>query len=606
MTKLSVDQTLTRAKSYAKKGDIEQAQRLYRTVLTAFPKNKKAQLALEKLKRNAAAAQSDGVNPPFEKLQELALTLKKGKGEDVVAMGRKLLDDYPFSPALWDILGGAYKMLDQLPDAEAAARKAAELDPNSHQIQNNLGVILKSAGKLDAAIKAFKAAIGLKPDYIEAHHQLADACSEHGDLDEAISTYERLLEITPDDINAQVELATAIRENGELDVAIAKYQSILEIDPSHANVYFRMASALKEKGDIEGAISAYQKSLELKPDSPACYAEATALKGFPVDEEMEQRIKAYSAKRDPNDLSQRHLKFALYNIASRFKKHEEAFKWVVEAADVRKKELGYHIQEDYDLFQKIYDRAPSYLKNYQFTHTSSKTPIFIVGMPRSGTTLTEQIVSSHSAVFGAGELTVFPKLALPLIKEKEFSQNHVLRMRVKYLESIEAIADDSPFVVDKMPHNFRLLPMICAALPEAKIIHIYRSPQATCWSNFTSNFRSAALGYSFNLDDVVNYYKVYTSLMAHWASALGDRIYHLNYEELIVDQEAQTRRLMEYLGLEWEDAVLSPHENTKSVRTASAEQVRQPIYKNSSEKWMLYEPYLSTAFKTLEGFKKPG
>ena len=637
--KLSVDQTLLRAKSHVKKGEIEQAHELYRSVLNAFPKNKRAQLALAKMGQPVSRPRGDAMNPPADLLRALATQLAQGRFNEVVDRTTTLTTEFPSSPAVWDILGGAQKALGHLPEAEAALQKAAALDPNSHQIQNNLGATLKAAEKFDDAAAAYHRAVELKPDYAEAHYNLgvlhadqekhkdaiapyeealrirpdyveahvglANALKETGDLKQAISAFQKAIDIKPDYAEAYCDMAGLLRDEGDLDEAIATYRKALALKPNFANAYFNMASALKEKGQIEDAIAAYQTALDIKPNFAACYAEATALKGFPINEGLEERLVGLSRDKDPDAPEQRHLKYALYNICDRLKKHESAFHWLVGAAEVRRKELDYSIREDHALFKKIYNRAPEYLKNYQFTYEAKKTPIFIVGMPRSGTTLTEQIVSSHSAVFGAGELTTFPKIVLPLIREKEFSHKHVLKSRVKYLEYIDSISGDSACVTDKMPHNFRLLPMICAALPEAKVVHIYRDPRATCWSNFTSNFRSAKLGYSFNLDTVVEYYKLYCTLMREWSRALGDKIYHLNYEELIDDQEGQTRQLMDYLGLDWEDEVLSPHKNAKSVRTASAEQVRQPVYKNSSEKWMLYEPYLSEAFKTLEGFRKP-
>ncbi len=637
--KLSVDQTLLRAKSHENKGEIDKAHDLYRSILDEFPKNKRAQLALAKIENLDMPLKDKTADPSSDQLRAIATLLQSGHPEDASKTAKALTSKFPFSSPLWDILGGAYKMLQELENAENAFTKAVTFNPNSPQIHNNLGATLKAAGKTEEAIAAYQKAISLKPDYAEAHCNLGNAYFDAEKFELAISSYEAAIELKPDHIQAYVglgnvhkeagELSEAIafyrkainlkpdysdaylgmagilRDEGELDEAISTYQKALDINPKFANAYFNIASALKEKGDIDEAILSYQRALSLKPDFAACYAEATALRGFPVDEELERKLIKFSQRKSLSVSEQRHFRYALYNVCNRLKKYEKAFNWLVAAAEVRQKELEYTIQEDHDLFKRIYALAPQYLRNYEFTYEAKKTPIFIVGMPRSGTTLTEQIVSSHGAVYGAGELTTFPKLIMPLLRKDEFSHNDVLRLRVKYLEYIVSIAGDEPFITDKMPHNFRFLPMICAALPEAKIIHIYRDPKAVCWSNFTSNFQSAKLGYSFNLDTVVDYYKIYRTLMQEWARVLGKRIYHLNYEDLIDDQVGQTRSLINYLGLDWQDEVLSPHKNAKSVRTASAEQVRQPIYKNSSEKWMLYEPYLSTAFKTLEGFKKP-
>jgi tetratricopeptide (TPR) repeat protein len=637
--KRSVDQTLMRAKSHANKGEIDKAQDLYRSLLTEFPKNKRAQLALAKLKNPNLSDIKKSGDPSPENLRTIATLLTRGSVKQAVQSAKALTHKYPQSSALWDMIGGAHKAAGELEEAETALRKAAEISPKSAQIQNNLGVILKAAEKNEEAITAYQKAADLKPDYAEAYFNLGnvfydteafkkaaqayqkavDAKPDHlqayvglgnaqkecGEQSNAIASYEKAIEIDPDHVEAYYGMADALRDDGKLDASISTYQKALELRPNFANAYFNMASAFKEKGEIEEAVASYQKALSLRPNFPACYAEATSLKGFPVDEELEQKLIKIAQSENLTVPEQRHSKYALYNVCNRLKKHEAAFKWLVAAAEVRRKELEYSIREDHELFKKIYALAPEYLRNYEFTYEAKKTPIFIVGMPRSGTTLTEQIVSSHSDVHGAGELSAFAKIMKPLIHEETFSPKHVLRLRVKYLEYIEGIGGDEPFVTDKMPHNFRFLPMMCAALPEAKIVHIYRDPRATCWSNFSSNFKSAQLGYSFNLDTVVEYYKIYCMLVQEWARVLGDKVYHLSYEALVNDQESETRQLIDYLGIGWEDSVLSPHENAKSVRTASAEQVRQPVYKNSSEKWMLYEPYLSTAFKTMEGFKKP-
>jgi tetratricopeptide (TPR) repeat protein len=637
--KSSVDETLLRAKSYVNKGELDKAQELYRTLLSRFPKNKRAQLALAKLKGPEPSSKGKSGNPSAEKLRTIATLLTRGSIKQAAESAKALTLKYPESAALWDMLGGAHKALGELEEAEAALKKAAEFNSSSAQIHNNLGVTLKAVEKTDEAIAAYQKAVSLKPDYAEAYYNLGNACfdaekynkaitayqaaleikpdyaqahvglgnayKERGELNKAVECYKEAISVQPDYVEAYYDMADTLRDEGELDESITSYRKALEIRPNFANAYFNMASALKEKGEIEDAVASYQKALSLKPNFAACYAEATALKGFPIDADLEKKLIVLAQNESLSTSEQRHSKHALYNVCDRLKKHEEAFKWLVAAAEVRRKELEYTIQEDHDLFKKIYALAPEYLRNYEFTYEAKKKPIFIVGMPRSGTTLTEQIVSSHSDVYGAGELTAFAKLMKPLLKEESFSPKHVLRLRVKYLEYIDSVAGDDPFVTDKMPHNFRFLPMISAALPEAKIVHIYRDPRATCWSNFNSNFKSAQLGYSFNLDTVVEYYKIYCMLVQEWARVLGDKVYHLSYEALVNDQEGETRRLMDYLGLGWEDSVLSPHENAKSVRTASAEQVRQPVYKNSSEKWMQYEPYLSIAFKTMEGFKKP-
>ena len=245
---------------------------------------------------------------------------------------------------------------------------------------------------------------------------------------------------------------------------------------------------------------------------------------------------------------------------------------------------------------------PNLLKNkLEITEISSEvSPIFILGMLRSGTSLIEQIVSSHSEVTGAGELNHVSKFGRKLAVDPiSVSTANVSKFRDKYLAELSKVSNGKHFVTDKMPPNFRFIPLICAAFPEAKIIHVKRNAAATCWSNYKHYFASDSLRYCYDLKDVISYYDLYSDLMKFWQSQYGDRIYHLSYESLTTKQENETRKLIKYLGLNWQPSCLSPHKNKRSVRTASQQQVRQKVYKGSSEAWRKYEPYLNGALDGL-------
>ena len=175
----------------------------------------------------------------------------------------------------------------------------------------------------------------------------------------------------------------------------------------------------------------------------------------------------------------------------------------------------------------------------------------------------------------------------------------ISEFRKKYFYELSKVSNGKSIITDKMPQNFRFIPLICAAFPEAKIIHVQRNAAATCWSNFKHYFAVKGLGYCYNLEDLVTYYELYIDLMELWQSEYSDRIYNLNYESLTTDQENQTRKLMKHLELNWEEACLSPQKNKRSIRTLSQQQVRKKIYKGSSDAWFKYEPYLNGAFDSL-------
>ena len=232
--------------------------------------------------------------------------------------------------------------------------------------------------------------------------------------------------------------------------------------------------------------------------------------------------------------------------------------------------------------------------------TASITPIFIVGMPRSGTTLVEQIISSHKQVTGAGELKFVSKFGAHLATgATKIDQDSLLNFRNNYLERLGKLTEGNKFVCDKMPQNFQFIGLIAAAFPEAKIIHVKRDPAAVCWANYKQYFTSKHIRYCYALEDIVHYYGLYNALTDFWVNSLNNRLYDLDYELLVKKQETETHKLLGYLELDWDKQCLSPHQNTRSVATASNLQVREKVYKGSSQKWKKYEPFLNGAFDSL-------
>ena len=221
-------------------------------------------------------------------------------------------------------------------------------------------------------------------------------------------------------------------------------------------------------------------------------------------------------------------------------------------------------------------------------------------MPRSGTTLVEQISSSHPLVTGAGELPFVSQFGGSLaVGQSPADSKALATFREEYLSALKQRSEGKAIVTDKMPHNFRFLGLIATAFPEAKIIHVKRDPAAVCWANYTQYFANDSLGYCYSLDDILYYHHLYQDLMQYWHQALPDRIYGLDYDALTENQEEETRKLIHHLGLEWNDACLSPQDNTRGVATASAIQVRQKVYQGSSEKWKRYLPFLNGALDHL-------
>ena len=372
--------------------------------------------------------------------------------------------------------------------------------------------------------------------------------------------------------------------------------------PDYADAFNNRGAALQDQGKLEEAIESYNKAISFKPYYAEVHRNLSSIKQYTKEDEHFIQVKEQYRIAALSEDERCNLSFALAKMYEDIGDLDQAFSHLYMGNALRKKLLNYSIKEDEKLFNNLKKTQPHLLKSSLEVKQvySELSPVFIVGMPRSGTTLVEQIISSHSRVTGAGELNYVGQYGGELsINSKDANIESVSDFRKKYLLELSKVSKGASIVTDKMPQNFRFIPLICAAFPEAKIIHVQRNATATCWSNYKNYFVSKNLGYCCDKQDVVTYYFLYRDLMKLWQSKYSQRIYHLNYEHLIKYQEDQTRKLIKYLELNWEDVCLSPHQNKRSVRTASQQQVRQKIYMGSSQAWKKYEPYLNGVFDNL-------
>ena len=340
-----------------------------------------------------------------------------------------------------------------------------------------------------------------------------------------------------------------MQDQGNLDEAMEAYQKALAIKPDYADTHNNMGNTLQDQGKQREAVEAFQKAISLKPDFPEAHRNLSSINKYtPSNHHFLQDKKLYK----DNDLDEGaicNLNFALSKMYEDMGTFDKAFKHLDEGNTLRKKILNYSIDIDEKLFSLLKKTQSSLAANSIKTKSkdTKQKPIFILGMPRSGTTLVEQIISSHSKVFGAGELKYVEKLGSALATEpRSITTEAVSEFRERYLSELSKVSNGNNIVTDKMPQNFRFIPLICAALPEAKIIHVKRDPKATCWSNYKQYFVTKNLGYCYNLQDLVSYYGLYSDLMDLWKSEYGDKIYNLTYEKLTTDQEQETRNLLKY------------------------------------------------------------
>jgi tetratricopeptide (TPR) repeat protein len=578
------------------------------------------------------------LKPHIKQIWDLLVGLKLEAQEysDAIRLLINMIEIDPKDATRLATLALCYQQVKDFDASEECYKKALAIKPDYIEAYNNMGASLKEQGKLEAAIEAYKKALAIKPDYAEAYNNMGIALQEQTKMEAAIEAYKKALAIKPDNAEAYNNMGIVLQEQAKLEEAIEAYKKALAIKPDYAEAYNNMGIILKEKGKLEEAIEAYNKALAIKPDyseaynnigtslqeqgkleeAIEAYKQALAIKPNNADAHRHlshvtkykpdnAQIKAVQVLLHQNDLSDPDRCSLLYTYAKMSEDLGElrsAFDSYVAGGDLRQRLLGYDYKQDEHLFVKIKQTAPKFkdivLKSAE--EPIRHIPIFILGMPRSGTTLVEQIISSHSKITGAGELPYVSQFGAQLATGiTSPTLEAVSAFRAQYLAELVKKADGQAFISDKMPQNFRYIALICKTFPEAKIIHVTRNPEAICWSNFKQYFAAKGLGYSYNLIHTVKYYGLYKDLMQVWYQSYGDRIYNVDYDRLTENQVPETRSLIEHIGLNWEDACLAPQENKRSLRTASNQQVRQKVYTGSSQAWRKYEGFIGGAFDGL-------
>ncbi len=549
---------------------------------------------------------------------------------------RKVCDLNPKYPDGYNSLGIALKNQNKFVEAIEAYDKAISIKPNYAEAHYNKALALSHVGRKNDAINSYQTAISFKSDYVEAFINLADVLKDAGEFKSAIDAYKKALllrpnqaeiaynlgnafqkigqfdasheaykkalSIKPDYVDALINLGGLLKNRDLIDEALLAYKQALEIDPCLAEIHNNMGVIFQTQGKVEIAKKAYLKAIKLKPEYAEAHRNLSALKKFSKNDPQIKQIEKLLKQQEGNEQDRHNLFFALAKAKEDLGDLENAFKLFKEGNYLKKRKLGYDIEEDKKRFLAIKKSFEYIQQSAIFSHKPDTlpVPIFIVGMPRSGTTLVEQIISSHSKVQGAGELYYVNQHGLEInIGKVQATKSSLMTFQNEYVSEVSKLSKGHKYITDKMPHNFSYIGLICSAIPQAKIIHVKRRPEATCWSNFKHCFASDGLGYSYDLNDVVEHYKLYQDLMDFWNQSLSHRIYNLDYDRLTNEQEIETKKLINHLGIGWEESCLSPQKNKRSVQTASQAQVRKGIYKGSSNDWKSYEKFIGRAFESL-------
>jgi tetratricopeptide (TPR) repeat protein len=526
--------------------------------------------------------------------------LQTGEVDEAITRLRLAIEANPRYAPAHNSLGMALKRRGDPAAAVASYETAAALNPDAAQIHNNLANALAESGQPDRAIASYCRAIELQPAYPDALNNLGLALQAQGRLAEARKPFESALAVQPDFVDARLNLIVTLALLGEAGASKAECTRLLEQDADHALAHNYMGNACNTLGEQEQALEHYRRAVQLDPRLAEAHFQLAMVSKDAEDADAAAVSRLFEdPKTDVNDKVQ--LGFALGRIFEVRRQWERSFDYYRQANELKARRVAVSISRTQDLFERM--KAvfnPDWLPRRSRDEAAGEQAIFVLGMPRSGTSLTEQILATHSRVTGAGELKYLGEVARAMAEATGEPYPEAVRRLAdadlsgyaqRYLSNLTARAGEGQRIVDKMPQNFHHVGLIALLLPGARIIHCRRHPMATCFSLFKTLFTTGQ-DYSYRQSDLGRYYNLYADLMAHWDALLGDRILQLDYEALITDTEHEIRRMLDFCELEFEPACLEFHQTRRAVATASAAQVRRPIYRDAIEQWKNYQPYL--------------
>lgn len=529
--------------------------------------------------------------------------IKTSHIEEGIAFIKALIHENPISSALWSQLGDIYRRGKFPKKAVACFKKALEYDRDNADIQNKLGICYFQLQQPLTALTYLQKSFPYLKNTSETHRIMAMCYLYLDDFKKGMAVVSDILHQNPEDYVAITIKANFYQSINDFQTAIPLYKDAIRLKPGYEDALMNLAMCYEFANQSRDAEAIYQQVMKSHPNNTEAFRRLTIINPDHINASTITSLKS-NYENQKMDIKQSVAFF--YGLANiKFAKSDLAggFDDLTRGNSLNKKIYGYSIQNDQDKFKTI----KTFFEDHHGKLSSLKapletlphTPIFILGMPRSGTTLIEQTLAKHEKISPLGELPYLGEIIPEMLKQQSIQPAEMFNgIRNRYLEKI----DPRPlkeFNIDKTPHNFLYVGFIRHAFPEAKILHIKRSPMAVCWSNYRTNFTASGLGYSNDLNDIAIYYHLYRDLMQFWSERYQDHIKEIVYEDFVDQPEDKKNDIFEYLGLSVPSTKEQETEEGAVVRTASRNQVNKPIYKNSSNQWKKMSDYILPQLETV-------
>lgn len=496
------------------------------------------------------------------------------------------------------------------PQKTATSRHAISRQQN---VRLQQAIHAQSSGNLVIAEAEYRALIAEKIKAPEIYCKLAQICAQSARRDEADGLWKKALAIDPGFLEARMNLADSYQRAGNIERASNLYRRIISDHKHFVIAKYMLANILKSQGKLEEASVCYQQIVAQQPDYTQAHFTYSGIHKYQdkTDPHFNSMLELYQ-KGDLKAESRIHLVFALAKACEDIGDYPQAFNYLKSGNDLRFAEFNYDIESDKALIQNIIQTfSGEAISRLQINAESSNRPIFIVGMPRSGTSLVEKIIASHSDVYGAGELEHMLALGtsrflgqsnnFQYLSLDSYTQSTFEMVGKAYLEQIALLNNQASRVTDKMPFNMMMIGLIRIALPNAKIIHCVREAKDTCLSIFKRNFTTGNYRFAYDLKTVAQFHNQYRMLMRHWHETMPGTIYDVSYESLTQNPEHEIRKLLSACDLEFQESCVNFEKTEAVVKTASAFQVRQPMYTSSVGLWEKYKQFLGPMLDELQG-----